>query len=377
MMKKVTADSMYNLYKKPKVVLTPDDIYKNGGIVQAWIQKFQDGGMAKTATGGASSGMMGGMMEGMMGSMMGSMMGGMGGMGGGNPASMILQGVSQAVGSQKKATEQQGQQSLQNAYQQQQINDLKAAELYQSQLQPYKNGGYVFPWIQKAQGGITAEELNFPTNSYPTWETIINQNENVYSRYNPNPINPEIYQLPVKQNNFATDNTFIKPSLITKDGKMPMNKDGKMIQGIGGGMMSKTNLADAVLGGINMAGDVANGALTAFAKPGSKGTAYAEGSQMAQSFVKPLENIPIVGQASKLISGIIGGALNARKQGIEDEETAKRDKQLEYLTRNTMNVNQPSYYGNYMAKYGANPKMMEQRVIDDIYSDFDKYLKLT
>lgn len=42
-----------------------------------------------------------------------------------------------------------------------------------------------------------------------------------------------------------------------------------------------------------------------------------------------------------------------------------------------MNVNQPSYYGNYMAKYGANPKMMEQRVIDDIYSDFDKYLKLT
>ena len=373
MMKKITADTIYTLKKKPKVVLTPDDIYKNGGIVQAWIQKFQDGGMAKTATGGASSGMMGGMMEGMMG----SMMGGMGGMGGGNPASMILQGVSQAVGSQKKATEQQGQQSLQNAYQQQQINDLKAAELYQSQLQPYKNGGYVFPWIQKAQGGITAEELNFPTNSYPTWETIINQNENVYSRYNPNPINPEIYQLPVKQNNFATDNTFIKPSLITKDGKMPMNKDGKMIQGIGGGMMSKTNLADAVLGGINMAGDVANGALTAFAKPGSKGTAYAEGSQMAQSVVKPLENIPIVGQASKLISGVIGGALNARKQGIEDEETAKRDKQLEYLTRNTMNVNQPSYYGNYMAKYGANPKMMEQRVIDDIYSDFDKYLKLT
>ena len=137
MMKKVTADSMYNLYKKPKVVLTPDDIYENGGIVQAWIQKFQGGGMTKAATGGASSGMMGSMMGGAGGGGMGGMMGG------GNPVSMILQGVSQAVGSQKKATEQQGQQSLQNAYQQQQINDLKAAELYQSQLQPYKNGGIV------------------------------------------------------------------------------------------------------------------------------------------------------------------------------------------------------------------------------------------
>jgi hypothetical protein len=311
--------------------------------------------------------------------------GGMAGMmGGSNPASMIIQGITGAIGgigstlgSQKKATEQQGQQSLQNAYQQQQINDLKAAELYQEQLQPYKNGGYVFPWIQKAQGGITAEELNFPTNLYPNWATLPNQNENIYSRYNTNPINPEMYQLPIKQNNFATDNTFIKPSLITKDGKMPMNKDGKMIGGIGGEMMSKTNPADAILGAVNMVGDVTTGAISAFAKPGSKGAAYAEGSQMAQSVVKPLENIPIVGQASKLISGVIGGALNARKQGIEDEETAKRDKQLEYLTRNTMNVNQPSYYGNYMAKYGANPKMMEQRVIDDIYSDFDKYLKLT
>lgn len=264
-MKKITADTIYTLKKKPKVVLTPDDIYKNGGIVQAWIQKFQGGGLA--------------------------------------------------------------------------------------------------------------QELNFPTNQYPDWATLPNQNENVYSRYNPSPINPEIYQLPIKENNFATDNTFIKPPLITKDGKMSMDKDGKMIGGIEGGIMSKTNPADAILGGVNMAGDVVSGALTAFAKPGSKGAAYAEGSQTAQSVVKPLENIPIIGQASKLISGIVGGALFAKKQGIEDDETAKRDKQLEYLTRNTINVNQPSYYGNYMAKYGANPKMMEQRVIDDIYSDFDKYMK--
>lgn len=89
---KVTADTIYALNKKPKVVLTPDDIYENGGIVQAWIQKFQNGGMAKTATGGASSGMMGSMMGGAGGGGMGGMMGG------GNPASMIVQGVSQAIG---------------------------------------------------------------------------------------------------------------------------------------------------------------------------------------------------------------------------------------------------------------------------------------
>ena len=140
--------------------------------------------------------------------------------------------------------------------------------------------------------------------------------------------------------------------------------------------MPPTNPADAILGGVNMVGDIATGALTAFAKPGSKGAAYAQGSAKAQSVVKPLEKIPIIGQASKLISGIIGGALGARRQGIEDEETDKQNKQLEYLTRNTQSVSQPSYYGQYMAKYGANPKMMEQRVIDDIYSDFDKYMKI-
>lgn len=214
---KVTADTIYALKKKPKVVLTPDDIYEDGGIVQSWIQKFQNGGLAH--------------------------------------------------------------------------------------------------------------------------------------------------------------NTFIKPPLITKDGKMPMGDDGKIIGGIEGGIMSKTNPADAILGGVNMAGDVVSGALTAFAKPGSKGAAYAEGSQMAQSIVKPLEDIPIVGQASKLISGIIGGALGARKQGIRNKEEDKQFKLTEYLDRNLITATTPSYYGQYHAKYGANPKMMEQRIIDDIYSDFDKYMK--
>lgn len=137
-----------------------------------------------------------------------------------------------------------------------------------------------------------------------------------------------------------------------------------------------SNPLDTVLGGVNMTGDLTNSALSAFAKPDSKASAYAEGSQMAQSVVKPLENIPIVGQASKLISGIIGGALSARKKAIENEEQDKQFKLTEYLDRNLITAKTPSYYEQYHAKYGANPKMMEQRIIDDIYSDFDKYLKI-
>ena len=138
-----------------------------------------------------------------------------------------------------------------------------------------------------------------------------------------------------------------------------------------------SNPVDKILGGVNMAGDIATGAITAFAKPDSKASAYAEGSQMAQSVVKPLEKIPIVGQASKLISGIIGGALNARKQAIEDEEMNKYNKVQEYTSRNTQTAQQPSYYGQYMSKYGSNIKNLEQRLVDDIFSDYDKFMKLT
>lgn len=387
---KVTADTIYTLKKKPKVVLTPDDIYKNGGIVQAWIQKFQDGGMAKTATGGASSGMMGSMMGGAGGGGMGGMMGG------GNPVSMIVQGVSQAIGgifstlgSQKKATEQQGQQSLQNAYQQQQINDLKAAELNQEQLQPYKNGEYVFPWIQKAQGGITAEELYFPTNLYPNWATLPNQNENIYSRYNTNPkIMGNKAQMALPENNSA-----LSSQILNKDGKMPMNKDGKIV---GNDVktdetMSKienmSNVGQAIdligssVGDFsNIKGDVRNktwqDAKAAAAKSNPIFGAFHGIDEGLQGIGKMIGGDK--GQKGvQFFTDPIGFWMNLGS-GIKTREEEKRKKQLKYDERNMMPiVNQPSYYGQYMAKYGANPKMMEQRVIDDIYSDFDKYLKLT
>ena len=231
----------------------------------------------------------------------------------------------------------------------------------------FEDGGMIQAWIQKfAMGGST--------NPYITPYTNFPQEENPIQGFN-NQTNNQM-QVPVVQSNVQPYSTPYQTNYNASNDQV--NKDNKQADSMmGGNKMSKMNPADAVLGGVNAVGDVATGALTAFAKPGSKAAAYAQGSAKAQSVVKPLEKIPIIGQASKLISGIIGGALEARRKGIENEETDKQNNQLEYLTRNTQSVNQPSYYGQYMAKYGANPKMMEQRVIDDIYSDFDKYMKLT
>lgn len=209
---------------------------------------------------------------------------------------------------------------------------------------------------------LKSKEANKPNNIF----------QRPYTAFNPNVKAKSLFQ------NGSNDNYLNENLTISQKFKKYYNLDnneGKKIDSFVD-KIGAANPADAVLKGVNMLGDVTSGALSALAKPGSKGSAYAEGSQMAQSIVKPLENIPIVGQASKLISGIIGGALGARKQGIRNKEEDKQFKLTEYLDRNLITATTPSYYGQYHAKYGANPKMMEQRIIDDIYSDFDKYLKI-
>lgn len=231
----------------------------------------------------------------------------------------------------------------------------------------FEDGGIIQAWIQKFSPGGTPKPYITPYTNFPQEENPVQGFTNMQQSNNQ-------MQVPVAQSNIQPYSTPYQTNFDASNDQV--NMDNKQADS----MMSKTtktpNPADAILDGVNMVGDVATGAINAFAKPGSKAAAYAQGSAKAQSVVKPLEKIPIIGQASKLISGIIGGALGARRQGIEDEETDKQNNQLEYLTRNTQSVSQPSYYGQYMAKYGANPKMMEQRVIDDIYSDFDKYMKI-
>jgi hypothetical protein len=151
-------------------------------------------------------------------------------------------------------------------------------------------------------------------------------------------------------------------------------------------------LADSMMGGEgggkgmdigNKIGSVASqamGAVTNFgkavAKPDTKASAFFNGAGKSLAVTAPLVAIPVVGQAAYAASALIWGFVNMRKKAIELKEKKKMTDYSEYETRNTQSVNQPSYYGQYMAKYGANPKMMEQRVIDDIYSDFDKYMKI-
>lgn len=246
----------------------------------------------------------------------------------------------------------------------------------------FQNGGIVKAWIQKfsnggyiADGGFPAgQELTQPTTNYYNWGNYGNQN----SFLTPNQINQKPFQntVPLANTNMPQNmgTNYFTPYDASND---QVNKDNQLASS----MMSKStktpNPADAILGGVNMAGDIATGAIGAFAKPDSKASAYAQGSAKAQSVVKPLEKIPILGQASKLISGIIGGALEARRKGIENEEMDKYNKLQEYTSRNTQTAQQPSYYGQYMSKYGSNIKNLEQRLVDDIFSDYDKFMKLT
>ena len=328
MMKKVTADTIYTLKKKPKVVLTPDDIYENGGIVQAWIQKFQGGGMA-------------------------------GMMGGGNPASMIIQGVVGAIGgigstldADKQAIESQRNMSLQNAYQKQEIDRLKALEMEQQQQQFYKYGGETKSYIQKFSPGGS------PINPYMT-------------TYNNNTILDGNYEQPVTYQNPQYLGLGRDPSKIsyTEQPSKFMNfanKNGQAINAAGTAMSS--------LSGDNRKQPWQN-AKSEVAKSNPIFGMFHGIDEGLQGFGKMIGGDK--GQkAVQAFTDPIGFIMNMGS-GIEDREEKKREKQLEYLTRNMPAVNQPSYYGNYMAKYGANPKIMEQRVMDDIYSDFDKYLKLT
>jgi len=341
----------------------------------------------------------GGMMSGMMG----------GGQGGGNGAGMIMQGVTQAIGgifstldAQKKATEQQGQQNLQNTYQIQQINDLKAMELEQQQPQPYNKGGIVQAWIQKFLPGGGVQQLNYPTTQYSNW--YMNQNEefNPYSQYN---INSQLSNnaqvantsVPNVQTNFPQNigtnyqtSANASQDQINKDNKMADEMMGKtsMDKPKGEGFMSTMQdygkAVDAIgstMGDFsNRNGDVRNSAWQT-AKKGA-----AESNPVFGFFHGIDEGLQSIGKMAggnkgqkgvQFFTDPIGFIMNLGS-GIKEREDKKREQQLEYDDRNKMpTIKEPSHYGNYHAKYGSNIKNMEQRVIDDIYSDFDKHFKLT
>lgn len=139
-----------------------------------------------------------------------------------------------------------------------------------------------------------------------------------------------------------------------------------------------TGIASAAFDGVYNLGST-------FAKGDTGASAYFQAGnyarETAKKFTKPLEMIPGIGTAiatginelTGLGAGLAGVANRKDYNAMKD----RSDQIDNYKARQAPLVYDPNKSGQYMAKYGNNIKNMEQRVMDDIYTDFDKYLKLT
>lgn len=255
----------------------------------------------------------------------------------------------------------------------------------------FENGGIVKAWIQKfSNGGYIADggfpggqESTQPTTNYYNWGNYGNQN----SFLTPDQINQKPFQntVPLANTNMSQNigTNYFTPYDASND---QVNKDNQLASS----MMkpSSKGLPDPVSMGLDIGGkslDATANLLGSLGKDNSKAKAFGQGASgamnVASQVTAPFKDIPIAGKAldtvGKTLGFFIGGALNARRQGIENEEMDKYNKLQEYTSRNTQTAQQPSYYGQYMAKYGSNIKNLEQRLIDDIFSDYDKFMKLT
>ncbi len=249
--------------------------------------------------------------------------------------------------------------------------DFEKGGIVQAWIQKFSNGGYI------ADGGFPGgQELTQPTTNYYNWGNYGNQNSFLTS--------DQINQKPF-QNTVPLANTNI-PQNIGTNFKTSFDASNDQVN-------QDNAMADSMMGGegggkgmdignkIGSAASQAMGAVTNFgkavAKPDTKASAFFDGAGKSLAVTAPLAAIPVVGQAAYAASALIWGFVNMRKKAIELEEKKKMTDYSEYKTRNTQSVNQPSYYGQYMSKYGSNIKNLEKRLMDDIFSDFDKYMKLT
>jgi len=261
----------------------------------------------------------------------------------------------------------------------------------------FEKGGIIQAWIQKfitggkvyADGGANPYIDPYAGMTEFNPEAQTNMQSMPFQKLQTQPINQNLNNLQPKQ-----FNTQMQVPLAQSNMPQNIGTNFKTSFDASNDQVNQDNaLADSMMGGEgggkgmdigNKIGSVASqamGAVTNFgkavAKPDTKASAFFNGAGKSLAVTAPLVAIPVVGQAAYAASALIWGFVNMRKKAIELKEKKKMTDYSEYETRNTQSVNQPSYYGQYMAKYGANPKMMEQRVIDDIYSDFDKYMKLT
>ena len=277
-------------------------------------------------------------------------------------------------------------------------------EEYYSNIKPInyylKNGGFIKPGYRHIadEGFPNGQELTQPTTNYYNWGNYGNQN----SFLTPEQINQKPFENPYQNMNLQQPNvpqfnipkgqeieplTSIGAQKMTPDLQGIRNRANQSMQDIAPKSKSPMNM-----NAVNMGLDIGTQSMSAAAnlmgslgKDNSKAQAFGQGASgamnVASQVTAPFKDIPIAGKAidavGKTLGFFIGGALEARRQGIENEEMDKYNKLQEYTSRNTQTAQQPSYYGQYMSKYGSNIKNLEQRLVDDIFSDYDKFMKLT
>ena len=245
----------------------------------------------------------------------------------------------------------------------------------------FQNGGIVKAWIQKFSNGGRTNPTT-PFTDFPTYENYNNNSFLTSDQINQKPFQNTV---PLANTNMPQNigTNYFTPYDASND---QVNKDNQLANS----MMksSSKGLSNPVSMGLDVGGkslDATASLLGSLGKDNSKAQAFGQGASgamnVASQVTAPFKDIPIAGKAidavGKTLGFFIGGALEARRQGIENKEMDKYNKLQEYTSRNTQTAQQPSYYGQYMSKYGSNIKNLEQRLVDDIFSDYDKFMKLT
>ena len=242
-----------------------------------------------------------------------------------------------------------------------------------------KYGGYI------ADGGYNASYMDFMNTNQslkgqlPSYLSNAQVNTNQISSQNYlNNVTP----IQTKGTQSLTNNTTQRVSATPN--KSMMGADGKQASGATpkgngltssiGGVFSKVDEGvQSLYDGVGAMTDADSGA-------GAWFQGGAKAGQIAGKYTEGLKNIPVYGEiiaaAIDSVARFTGGALNVRDRQEYNKMKDRQDKVDEYKSRQAPLVYDPNKKGQYMAKYGANPKMMEQRIIDDIYSDFDKHFKL-
>mgnify|MGYP001022531028 CR=1 FL=1 len=266
-------------------------------------------------------------------------------------------------------------------------------EEYYSNIKPInyylKNGGFIKPGYRHIadEGFPNGQELTQPTTNQANWQNY-NQNSFLTSQQlNQGELQPhqdnKIPQVPMAQSNIPQNmgTNYKMDYNATND---EVNKGNALANSMMGGNTSSglsSTMVDPILGTIGAAGDVAiqGGAAIANMVGDKKSAAALQKAGNIGKIGEQFGNlipIPGAGKAIGAVVSALAAPFTAWGEKIAEIQTNKENAKKDYVATNTPGISQPSYYGQ-TNKYGSTIKNIEKRIIDDIHSDFDKYMKLT